>query len=265
MTLLTVKDLEESNRAIAQLHDYCLDIAGMTPYEIGCRAFGLSPLPLAAREQIKVACIPVTAGGGILGDFCHIVAETVEVLAGAQAHVTDGCDVTGFEEALLNKADIVFMADDETFIAYNTHTSVLSDNSDATGRMFAALLDCACGGLDDEVLVLGTGKVGTGACQYLRHQGAVVKWFDIKSGAPSCFDLADETPGWNERSWNYIVDATTAAHLIGPQNVTDTSIVSAPGVPFGVAPDAVQKARLVIHDNLALGVIAMFCQAAGSL
>ena len=262
MTLLTEKDLEESTRALSRLESFCSSACGMTPYELGCRAFGLSPVPLSDRQALRVACIPITAGIGILGDFCHIVAAAIGQLCGASAFVTQGCDVTGFEEALEGGADIVFMADDDTFVAYQVKSGRFSDNSCATGRMFAALLDCASGGIDGDVLILGVGKVGAGACRYLSEQGISAKWFDVKEAAPACFDAARKDPEWGKRSWPYLIDATTAAGIIDVQHVTSESIVSAPGVPFGVTPGAQKTARLVIHDNLALGVVAMFCQAA---
>lgn len=264
MTLLTVEDLERTRRDLEGLDETCRAATGLSPYELGCRAFGLTPVSKSLRQKLKVACVPITAGNGILGDFCHIVAAIVEQLAGIEAFVTQRTDVSGIEDAIWSDADIVFLADDETFVAYNTRTNALSDNSIATGRVFAAVLDCAAGlSSGDEVLVLGAGKVGRGACGYLADRGVSAYWFDAHLDQAPGFDSALRCENWGARSWKHIVEATTASGLVEPSHVGPDSIVSAPGVPFGVSDQAVQRAQLVFHDNLAMGVVAMLCQALG--
>ena len=262
MTLLTVSDLDDSMAAIYELESRCLEMTDKTPYQIGCRAMNVQAVDRSQHYDTTVACVPVTAGIGVLGNFCHIVADIIRRFCGARAFVTTRMDVAGIQEAHRCGADIVFMADDDVFFAYNVHTKVMSDNSDATGRIFAALLECASGGIDDEVLVLGAGGVGRGAYRYLQEQGCDVRWFDVHPDVPKGMDPLRREPQWDRRSWNYIVEATTAYGLVDACNVTPRSVVSAPGVPFGLTPQAVDAARLVMHDNLALGVVAMFCQAA---
>ncbi len=265
MTLLTVKDLIETRRSLSELEEKCLAATGLTPCELGFRAFGLAPVEISLRDKTKVACIPVTVGNGILGDFCYIVAEIVEQLADVQATVTSSTDITGLEEAIWSDADILFLADDDTFVAYNTKTNVLSDNSIATGRIFATVLDCAADSQDaEEVLVLGAGKVGLGAYSYLSGKGRSIRWFDAKLQTVAGFDPALRCENWKNRSWKYLVDATTASAFIESAHLAENSVVAAPGIPFGLNDEAVGCARLVFHDNLAMGVVAMLCQALGT-
>lgn len=260
MTLLTTNDLKDSVDAIGRLEPWCRDIAGATPYEIACRAVNVQPVDRTQHQDLLVACVPITAGVGILGTFCHIVADVVRRFSGSHVFVTSHTDVTGFQEALLCGADIVFMADDDTFVAYNLRNGRASDNSLATGRVFAALLDCASGGVQDDVLVLGAGKVGEGACAYLNERGLPFRWFDVRPDVPAVFEADKREGDWSKRSWRYIIEATTSGGLVEAGQVTPESIVAAPGMPFGLTAEAAAKAHVVIHDNLALGTLAMFCE-----
>lgn len=265
MTLLTERNLEDALRKMRRLEPLCLEATGKTPYEIGCDATGARPLAPGARRNMTAACVPVTAGRGTIGGFCPLVAHIVRRFTGANAFVTTAADVTGVQEALSCGADVVFLADDATFIACNVRTGRHSDNATATGRAFAAFLASAGGGAGGgpggDVLVLGAGKVGAAACRFLDERGVGARWHDVRPGVPAGLDPGRREPRWDRRAWKYILDATTEPALVGEEHVTGESVVAAPGMPFGLSPEAAARARLVVHDELALGVVAMFCES----
>ncbi len=261
MTLLGRENLENTVAAIPRLDGLSRELSGLSLYELCCRAMDVEPVASEARGDYTVACVPITSGNGLIDGFCPLVGEILERLAGVRSFVTSRSDVAGFQEAVASGADIVFMADDDAFVAYNVRTGAAADNGVATGRAFAALLDAARADDDGEVLVLGMGPVGTAAWDYLAERGIRAFWHDIEDGVSGNADLELRVPDWEERAWPYIVDATTAAKLIRSRNVTQDTVIAAPGVPLGVSPGAIQKAQLVINEELAIGVVAMLCEA----
>lgn len=261
MTLLNESNLRSITVRIPILNSRYQRITGKTVYEIGCHAAGVEPMPMSERRSLKVASVPVTAGGGLIGNFAEVVAIILQRFTDVEAFVTQGTDVTGFQEAILAGADIIFTADDVTCLAYNVHTGKQSDNSLATGRAFAALLELASGMIDDEVLVLGMGKVGIGAYRFLTEKGIPVKWYDPKPNISNDIDREMIEPRWKDACWKYIIDATYTPCFIDAENVSADSVVAAPGIPFGLTSEAVDKSRLIIHDELETGIVTMICEA----
>lgn len=260
MTLLDLDNLASIEQRIPQLEQTYAETVGMPVYEFCCHAAHVTPKSAEERRAITVASVPVTAGGGLIGNFADIVAAIVREFAGVQSFTTKGTDVTGLQEAILAGADIVFMADDITCMAMNLHTGAQSDNSVSTGRVFAALLERAAGSVAGaDALVLGMGKVGQSAFQYLESAGAKAFWHD--TDPPADAELLEDAHcrDWESRTWDYIVECTTAPDIVRDEHVAEGAIVSAPGIPFGLSKDACEKARLVIHDELESGIVTMLC------
>jgi len=242
---------------------------GRTLRGIACRCCNISEsLFIRRASSFTLSVVPVTAGAGIITSFSDTLCAILRHL-GFSAKVTGQTDTAGLAEALENQADGIFMADDNRFIAFNTLTRAVADNSEATGRVFATALDLMTegGSREKDVLVLGCGPVGRAAALKLLELGARVSLFDIapekawllrdSSGEKSKIQIMqsiDEALG----SHRLIVDATPTAGSIPDSYLTDTTIVSAPGVPLGLSSDAAKRlgARL-IHDKLELGVAAM--------
>jgi pyrrolysine biosynthesis protein PylD len=58
--------------------------------------------------------------------------------------------------------------------------------------------------------------------------------------------------------YRYILDASPAAGIMDVQHVADCTLISAPGVPLGLTPQAIQAATdRLLHDTLQLGVAGM--------
>ena len=259
MTRLVKKDIESIDSNLNHLDQRLRESTGHSLLEIG--AFAMSKeLPL---RQTKVAVVPITTGLGIIDGFSEKVKEIL-IHLGTDAFTTTRTDIGGIQEAFDHQAEIVFMADDDVFSAFHLHKRSYSDNGAATGRGFAAALYLAAEqNAAMEVLVLGAGPVGQAAIEFLLEKNVQIVLAECdKPKAAQCqkkypeIKLADD---WAARHYQYILDATPAANLIKTKNVTDETIISAPGVPLGVAAEAAENADRIIHNLLELGVATMLC------
>jgi pyrrolysine biosynthesis protein PylD len=242
---------------------------------VACRAARVSEQDVAARlaKGLQVAVIPVTSGGGVIGGFSETVCGIASHI-GADAYVTTAPDVAGLAEAYERKADVLMLSDDDRFVAINTRTRRVSDNSELTARGFVAGLDLMTGGLRGRrVLVLGCGPVGRGAAKALVSMGADVALCDIEprrsralaegltaEGATSVRIEADLKTAL--RHYRVVFDATPAGDIIDADSVTEETFAAGPGVPCGFTAAAVEKLGLrLIHDPLQTGVAAMLADA----
>jgi len=131
-------------------------------------------------QTLKVAVIPVTQGEGIIGHFSESVASIIRAMD-FEVFITEGTDVSGIYEANCKNADVIFMADDSRFIAWNLKTGKIADNNMATALGYVNILEGALGSLEKkEVLLLGYGVVGEEIEKVLK-----VKKADVTKGEKS--------------------------------------------------------------------------------
>ena len=130
-------------------------------------------------SRFTAAAVPVTSGLGIIGGFAKSV-DAITARLGMRSYVTEGTDVAGFAEAVGKGADIIMMSDDPMFISYNTLERRYTDNSWGTAMGYAVCLKNAAKGVEGkDVLVVGSGRVGTWATKILIGWGANVTVTDI--------------------------------------------------------------------------------------
>lgn len=218
----------------------------------------------------RVAVVPVTAGLGIIPGFAQSVGSILRYL-GFPTIVTENKDVAGLSQAIQGGANMVFMADDASFIALNLNTGVCIDNGLATGQIFAtALLEAISQQtrLTDlrgqKVAVLGLGPVGQAAVTQLIRSGVEPVVYDPDQRAVA--KVAGETRLHIASSVEaalvqtpYVIDASPVPNIIGAELVTPQTIISCPGIPCGLTEWAQEKLdpeRLIQHP-LALGVVLM--------
>lgn len=215
-------------------------------------------------RSLKVAVVPVTSGLGIIDGFSDTVCGILRY-CGIDAYVTASTDVGGIQEAYRTGAEMIFMADDDVCSAFSVGSNAYSDNGYATGIGFAAALEIAMRErkVEKNVLVLGLGPVGRSAAEYLQQNGCDVWVYDTDSSAMDSF-LASH-PGVkrledsrDKSKFIYIYDATPVAHVIEKKDVTENTVIAAPGMPLGVDEDA-GKIATVIHNPLELGILTMYC------
>ena len=212
-------------------------------------------------KDVKVAVVPVTAGAGIIGNFSQSVAGILRAM-GAEAFVTDRTDVSGIREAGQRGASILFMADDEAYIAFHTKTGVVADNNEATAAGFVAVLERMSGSLkDQDVLVLGYGTVGTIAADLLLLKGARVTVYEKEEEARMRVEskgLMTLKCGEGIRSFDRILDATSEGGWIHPGQLSDKVCMASFGVPLSLDPEAAAMYReRVLYDYLEIGTAVM--------
>lgn len=270
MTRLKESDIDQ---IICQMEQYSCELmskTGHTLSEIAAHAVGIKPVDGEdVRDLGPIAVIPMTCGQGVIGGFSETVAGILTFL-GMKAFVPDSSDAKGFAEALERRAEILFMADDERFIAVHLKTGRCSDNSVATGKGYVAALDYMTGGLKDrDVLILGVGPVGYAAAFSVLSFGGKVHVYDksdkaseelakdvlaqLKQGIHIEKDLDSALKGHR-----MIVDACPEAEYITQDYLYNDSYVAAPGIPIGVHSEALERIQpRLVHDPLQLGVATM--------
>ncbi|MDW7675402.1 MAG: 3-methylornithyl-N6-L-lysine dehydrogenase PylD [Bacillota bacterium] len=273
MTRLTEKDIKGLTY---ELKLYDADLyrkTGMTLLQIACTAAGLSiDYFLQQSASKKVAVVPITVGQGIIGSFASSIQGVTNYL-GFETFVTEETDVTGIAKGVINGADILFMADDNKFIAVNLEKKLIIDNGKATGRGFVAAMQGLANGLKNkEVLVIGAGQVGSEAISYLLSIGAKVAFLDsdpMKTKAlieqyPDKLSSLKIESNLNQAllNYKYIVDACPLAAFMTQDNLHPEAKVAAPGVPLGLTADLYSTYQHnVIHDPLQIGVATMLAMA----
>lgn len=218
-----------------------------------------------AAECEKVAVVPVTSGLGTISSFAESVAAIVKAM-GFVAFVTEGTDVNGIYEAHVKDADIVFMADDDRYIALNIRDGSIGDNNIATASGYVEILNRMAGNIAGrQVAVLGYGIIGQLMAEFLSEKGALIAVFDknpdkkhsvIKDGYQWIEDAAEL------REYKYIADGTSEGNWLNEDMLSEDVLIAAPGIPFSLTETAQEKLEgRYIHDLLEIGTAGMLALA----
>ncbi|MCQ2078879.1 MAG: 3-methylornithyl-N6-L-lysine dehydrogenase PylD [archaeon] len=265
MTRLTDNDVKSISDTLGELEKFLLEKTGRTIKKVACEAVGMWEYAIDTKEY-TVAVVPVTSGLGVISNFSESVRDVCKWL-GMDAYVTETTDVTGLAEAITKQPDIIMMADDYEFIAYNLKMKKYADNSMCTAKGYIAALDGACDSvIKKEVLVVGAGRVGSRAAKLLLARGAKVTITDVdvekayavqkdNPAAKVAEDVAEAI-----RNADLIINASPAH--IDTENIREGAIISSPGVPHTFDEAAYAKAKTIIHDPLVIGTAVMVMQAA---
>jgi pyrrolysine biosynthesis protein PylD len=265
---LTPSDITDGVKSLALYDQELLAKTGRSLRQIACRASGVDEEEiLKAIQNTTVGVISVTAGEGIIPGFVGAVRDIIGHLD-FRAFVPGSADVAGLAAAIDEGAEIIVMADDTIFVALNLSTRRVVENAEATGRGYGAALEGLAHGVSKRpVLVIGAGGVGTACARFLKKMGGRIGVFDCD---PSRAErLAREVGGVVERdldralhAYTILVDACPASEIIEARHIKPTTVVSAPGVPLGLTPQARSRieSRLV-HDPLQIGVATMMISA----
>ncbi len=264
MTRLREADIAAVGTGLAAYNETLRRCLGKDLAELAASSLGRNPEEFAAWRSLPVGVVPVTCGQGVIGGFADAVQAIIAFL-GFRAFVTVQSDVGGLAEAVRRGAQVVFLADDDHFVAIHLANGKVVDNAEATGRGYAAALAWLAAGLaGKKVLVIGAGPVGAGAAAYLTGQGAQVWIFD--SNRERAVQLCRTLPGTGVAddlaaalaACRLVVEATPAADVIACQYITGNMLVAAPGVPLGISPSGItQLSGRLIHDCLEIGVATM--------
>lgn len=267
MTRLKQDDVVDIATTLEEYNSELVQITGCSLREIAVHAVG-KELSEDFTEKPKIAVIPMTCGQGIIEGFVESVASIIGYL-GFNVVVTKSRDAGGVAEAIQNGSEILFMADDQSFVAVNVRTGKVSDNGEATGKGYVAGLEHMCTGLKDKkVLVIGAGPVGRSAALELIRFGAVVSIYDIDMLASlrlseelvtrgHVINIETELDSALHRHC-IMVDACPTEDLIMLRHLSEDTFIAAPGIPLGVeAAGLVQLSSRLLHDPLQIGVATM--------
>ena len=263
MTRLTPDMIEGVPDDRIDLDSRLLRSTGRTVREIALEASGLDRD--TDLSGFRVACVPITSGLGVIGGFSESVSAICSRL-GMDSHVTRGTDVDGFAEAIADDVDLIMMADDRNFVAYNVAERRYTDNSWGTAMGYSVALRDAAGGLEGKpVLVIGAGLVGSWAVRILRDMGADVRVTDIvpeKAERMREYGAEPLTDVYGAISAHRLL-LNAAPFIIPGEVIAEGSIISSPGVPHNYDEVAWQRARAIIHDPLEIGAAVMAVNSAG--
>ena len=211
-------------------------------------------------SDITASVIPITSGMGIIGGFSKSVDAILKRL-GIKSHVTEATDVLGMSQALDSDDDLVFMADDSMFIAFNVRERKYITNFYGTALGYATVLDQASGGIaGKKALVIGAGFVGSRAARILKGMGADVCITDKICDKGQAVakeigvDYSCDVEG-SISSHTYILNAAPA--IFPGRLFREGAVISTPGVPHYFDDEARRKASCIIHDPLEIGVATM--------
>jgi len=258
MTRLTEDDVRDLAARLLEFDAGLLSVAG-----VDLRALALRACTLDEAEPLlngaRIAAVPVSSGLGFIPFFSQCI-EIILRHIGCDAFVTGQPDVKGLQEAADRGAQVIFIADDDRFVALNIGKGVCADDDPCTANGYVAALEAAAGGLGGRpVLVLGLGPVGRAASRRLAERGARVLAAepDAARAASAAADYG-VTIVWLQEG----LAATPVTGLIDVGWVTPGSIAAVPAVPSGftAAAQAALGARH-IHEPLAVGVAVMAVEA----
>lgn len=215
-------------------------------------------------SRFTAAAVPVTSGLGIIGGFAKSV-DAITARLGMRSYVTESTDVAGFAEAVGKDTDIIMMSDDPMFISYNTLERKYTDNSWGTAMGYAVCLKNAAKGVEGkDVLVVGSGRVGTWATKILIGWGANVTVTDIiheKAEALTSLGAKAERNVEKAVSDNTLL-INAAPYIIPGEIIAQGSIISSPGVPHYYDLEGRTRCKAIIHDPLEIGTAVMAVNSA---
>lgn len=259
MTRLTDDDVKGISNSLEDVNTMLLRTTGMDLKKLAYDAANVTPAGTDISEY-TVGVVPITSGMGVITRFSESVAD-ICISLGMEAFVTKTYDITGLAEAVAHKPEIIFLADDYEFIAYNTKAVAYANNSHCTAAGYVSALNGACGGvLGKNVLVLGAGRVGSIAAKLLNAKGAKVILADIdrKKAEEAAIRIAGATVADDIEkaiASNDLIINASPAH-VETRNIRKGAIISSPGVPHSFDDEAYAKAT-IIHDPLSIGVSVM--------
>ena len=274
MTRLRAEDIKNISQELKEYDQELLKKTGNTLKGIALHAIGLSDYEFEEIvKSFNICVVPLTCGQGVIKLFSETVSGIISHL-GFHSFVAQNPDAAGIAEAFEKKSDIIFLADDDRFVAINVHTQYVSDNDEMTAKGFLAGLDLMAGGLKGKnVLVIGCGPLGGYAAKALVKVGVMVSVCDIHPQCASTLqkEIADELKTIIEidNSWQsppgkyrYMIDATPSADFIDVSMITPDTYVAVPGFPSGLSSEARKKiSNRYLHDPLQIGVATMVIDA----
>ena len=241
---------------------------GLNYRQLAAKAAGIEDADFdELTKSLKVAVVTITTGLGVIGSFAGSVKGILESMK-INTFVTENSDVDGIFEAHLKGADIVFMADDDRFIALNLKNSRIGENNIGTAKGFVTALEAATGKSplkDIEVLVIGCGTVGKLMIDEVLKKGGIPVCWDIDASVLE--DLKKQNliiinSIDNIKEYKYVLDASSQGNWMDIGMLHPDSWYVSPGVPLSLTKEALAAHKnQTVHDLLPIGVVTMLALA----
>ncbi len=262
MTRLITQWVDDIKNRAKEKEAQLKGITGLDYITLAAKASGWSVTDMErAAQQIRIGVVPVTSGQGIIGSFSEAVAAVTSAM-GFRSFVTECFDVCGIFEAHKREADIIFMADDDKYIAINFNKKKMTDNNFATAAGYITALEEAQGSLvGKEVLLLGFGVLGQELLKRLMKKGIRVTGHEIdenrlKAMGWSGASLLQDVEGM--KRFKVVIDATNQGGWIHREMLHPEAWIASPGIPLSLDEDIYPEyEKRVIHDYLEIGTAAM--------
>lgn len=268
MTRLITDWIEDISKNIEKSEKELIKKTGLSYVELASIASNISKQKIQlASKNLKIGVIPVTTGQGIISTFSESVAAILRYM-NFNVHITSNTDVAGIYEAYQKNIKIIFLADDDRFIAVNLEKNIIAENSIATAKGFVAAMKGAVGNLKEkEILVVGCGLVGEEMLKILLKEKANPIAYDInreklkkieEKGYKVIYNLD------NLRDYKLILDATNNGGWINKNMLNPKVFIASPGVPISLDKEAYDTYKdKIVHDYLPIGVATMVAIACG--
>jgi pyrrolysine biosynthesis protein PylD len=219
---------------------------------------------LGSLSQISACVVPVTAGQGVIEGFTDAIEAALRY-AGLQVIRPEAKDINGLYHAWERGADVVFLADDERYMAMNFRNGVCCDNTAATAYGYMTALEEMAGGpgslKNRSVLLAGCGKVGCIAANALRQAGAALTLYDKNMLAARRIKLDTDrviTDAKDISAFPYILDATGSGAWLTKDMVREGAIIAAPAIPLSFTFNISERPDIrLFHDTLHTGTLVM--------
>ncbi|HNW37263.1 MAG TPA: 3-methylornithyl-N6-L-lysine dehydrogenase PylD [Methanosarcina vacuolata] len=254
MALLTPNDLININRQLQEADSVVQKVTGLDIKGVCQALYGTSPL------SEKVGIVPVTSGNGIIGNFSASLHAITQYF-GFDSFVTDMPDVSGYYEAVQNRAEIILMADDHTFLAHNIKNGKMANNQPCTGIIYAEIASRYLKADSKDVLVMGLGKVGFPGAAQLVQKGFRVYGYDpdarLLKRAVSDLGVIPLDPA-NPKKFSIIFEATPCANTIPETVLSENCVLSTPGIPCAISEELRKKYDVqLVAEPLGIGTASM--------
>lgn len=254
MALLTPDDLENINKQLQEADSAVQRVTGLDIKGVCKDFYGTTPC------CEKVGIIPVTSGNGVIGNFSASL-HAITKYFGFDSFVTDMPDVSGYYEAVSNGAQIILMADDNTFLAHNLKNGKIANNQPCTGIIYAEIASRYLKTDSKDVLAVGLGKVGFPGVAHFVHKGFRVYGYDADR------ELLDKTVSnlgitpfdpENPKKFSIIFEATPCADTIPESVISGNCVISTPGIPCAISKELQKKYGVeLVMEPLGIGTASM--------
>ena len=257
MALLTPEDLENINKQLQEADSAVRRVTGLDIKGVCKDFYGTTPC------CEKVGIVPVTSGNGVIGNFSASL-HAITKYFGFDSFVTDMPDVSGYYEAVRNGAQIILMADDNTFLAHNLKNGKIANNQPCTGIIYAEIASRYLKTDSKDVLAVGLGKVGFPGVAHFVHKGFRVYGYDadrdLLNKTVSNLGIVPFDPdnSENPRKFSIIFEATPCADTIPESVISENCVISTPGIPCAISKELQKKYGVeLVMEPLGIGTASM--------